>query len=189
MKKLFTAMVTIVIIVILTTNYSELYAVFFNRFSKETTAKVSKIDFTIDGDFNGQQQIKLDKLGQFDENNEEVIDIDFDIKNNSDRDIYVRVAILPVILDNPATNTAYKLSNSSCKIQYYNGNNLDDEYWAKSDDGYYYYKKAVKKGANLEDKLISGIKLKLSKSEIMDLSDKQMQILVRVESKLEEFNI
>ena len=186
MKKLFTAIVTIVIIVILATNYSELYAVFFNRFSKETTAKVSKIDFTIDGDFNGQQQIKL---GQLDENNEEVINVDFDIKNNSDRDIYVRVAILPVILDNPVTNSAYKLSNSSCQIQYCNGNNLDDEYWVKSKDGYYYYKKAVKKGANLEDKLISGVILKLSKSEVLELSDKQMQIVVRVESKLEEFEI
>lgn len=186
MKKLFIAVVTMVILIVMATNYSELYAMFFNKFSKETSQRTANIDFTIDGDFAAEKQIKLDQLGENDEMN---LDIDFDIKNDSDCDIYVRVAILPVVLDNPTTNTSYKFSKSLCEIQYdnENNNNPDDEYWQLADDGYYYHKKSIKKGGILENKLISGVKLKPSKSEIMDLADKQVQIVVKVEAKSETF--
>ncbi len=186
MKKLFIGVVTMVILIVITTNYGELYAMFFNKFSKETSQRTANIDFTIDGDFAAEKQIKLDQLGENDEMN---LDIDFDIKNDSDCDIYVRVAILPVVLDSPPTNTSYKFSKSLCEIQYdnENNNNPDDEYWQLADDGYYYHKKSIKKGGILENKLISGVKLKPSKSEIMDLADKQVQIVVKVEAKSETF--
>ena len=186
MKKLFIAVITMLILIVMTTNYSELYAMFFNKFSKETSQRTANIDFTIDDDFAAEKQIKLDQLGENDEMN---LDIDFDIKNDSDCDIYVRVAILPVVLDNPPTNTSYKFSKSLCEIQYdnENNNNPDDEYWQLADDGYYYHKKSIKKGGILENKLISGVKLKPSKSEIMDLADKQVQIVVKVEAKSETF--
>ncbi len=57
----------------------------------------------------------------------------------------------------------------------------------KSDDGYYYYKTTIKKGGTLENKLISGIKLNINKSEKMSLIHKQPQLVVRVEASNKAF--
>ena len=142
MKKLIIAIVTITILVVISTNYGKLYAMFFNQFSKDITQKTANIDFTIQGDFKGEKKINiqnLDQLIESDVKNYE-IDIDFDIENNSDCEIYVRVAVVSIILDNTKANTAYKFSNSFCEIKYDSKNNtLDEDYWEKSDDGYYYY--------------------------------------------------
>ena len=50
MKKLIIAIVTITILVVISTNYGKLYAMFFNKFSKDITQKTANIDFTIQGD-------------------------------------------------------------------------------------------------------------------------------------------
>ncbi len=188
MKKIFMVIVAIIIWGV-ATNYSELYSMFFNQFSKETISQASKIDFKIEGDFERQEQIELGGLSGIEWNNGAVVDIDFDIKNDSDCDIYVRVAILPIILDNSDTNIAYKLSNTSCEIQYCNedNSNLNAEYWEKCDDGYYYYKKVLKEGEHLENKLVSGVKLNLNNVEVKDFMDKQLKIAVRVESRHDKF--
>lgn len=192
MKKLFLAMVTIIIFVFLSFNYSELYAMFFDKLSKETHNKASEIDFSIDGDLAQEQEINLEEIPEGDEKYEAFIGINFDVKNNSDCDIFIRVAILPVILDKTDQNTVYKLSNSSCEIQYLSENDENNipnnTYWEKSDDGYYYYKKSMKEGDCLENKLVSGIKLKLNKEEMIDFSDKQMKVVIKVESRQSKYN-
>lgn len=149
MKKLIIAIVTITILVVISTNYGKLYAMFFNQFSKDITQKTANIDFTIQGDFKGEKKINIQNLDQLIKNDVKnyEIDIDFDIENNSDCEIYVRVAVVSIILDNTKANTAYKFSNSFCEIKYDSKNNtLDEDYWEKSDDGYYYYKTTIKKG-------------------------------------------
>ena len=182
MKKLIIAIVTITILVVISTNYGKLYAMFFNQFSKDITQKTANIDFTIQGDFKGEKKINIQNVKNYE------IDIDFDIENNSDCEIYVRVAVVPIILDNTKANTAYKFSNSFCEIKYDSKNNtLDEDYWEKSDDGYYYYKTTIKKGGTLENKLISGIKLNINKSEKMSLIHKQPQLVVRVEASNKAF--
>ena len=60
--------------------------------------------------------------------------------------------------------------------------------WEKTDDGYYYYKKSMKEGDCLENKLVSGIKLKLNKEEMIDFSDKQMKVVIKVESRQSKYN-
>ena len=190
MKKLIIAIVTITILVVISTNYGKLYAMFFNKFSKDLTQKTANIDFTIQGDFKGEKKINIQNLDQLIKNDVKnyEIDIDFDIENNSDCEIYVRVAVVPIILDNTKANTAYKFSNSFCEIKYDSKNNtLDEDYWEKSDDGYYYYKTTIKKGGTLENKLISGIKLNINKSEKMSLIHKQAQLVVRVEASSKAF--
>ena len=54
-------------------------------------------------------------------------------------------------------------------------------------NGYYYYKTTIKKGGTLENKLISGIKLNINKSEKMSLIHKQPQLVVRVEASNKAF--
>ena len=178
MKKLIIAIVTITILVVISTNYGKLYAMFFNQFSKDITQKTANIDFTIQGDFKGEKKINIQNLDQLIKNDVKnyEIDIDFDI------------AVVPIILDNTKANTAYKFSNSFCEIKYDSKNNtLDEDYWEKSDDGYYYYKTTIKKGGTLENKLISGIKLNINKSEKMSLIHKQPQLVVRVEASNKAF--
>ena len=180
MKKAFFAMV----VVILVFNYSYIEAMFFNKFlnNANTTVQTCKIDFSIDGDSVQKREIKFDEL--FSEQ-ESFVGVDFDVTNNSKCDIFLRIAVLPIVIDENNPNIAYKLSNSSCEIQYLNddSNILNSTYWEKSSDGYYYYKKSMKEGDSLENKLISGIKLYLTKRERIELVDKQLQVVVRVESK------
>ena len=45
----------------------------------------------------------------------------------------------------------------------------------------------IKKGGTLENKLISGIKLNINKSEKMSLIHKQAQLVVRVEASSKAF--
>lgn len=180
MKKAFFAMV----VVILVFNYSYIEAMFFNKFlnNANTTVQTCKIDFSIDGDSVQKREIKFDEL--FSEQ-ESFVGVDFDVTNNSKCDIFLRIAVLPIVVDENNPNIAYKLSNFSCEIQYLNddSNILNSTYWEKSSDGYYYYKKSMKEGDSLENKLISGIKLNLTKRERIKLVDKQLQVVVRVESK------
>ena len=61
MKKLIIAIVTITILVVISTNYGKLYAMFFNQFSKDITQKTANIDFTIQGDFKGEKKINIQK--------------------------------------------------------------------------------------------------------------------------------
>ena len=86
MKKLIIAIVTITILVVISTNYGKLYAMFFNKFSKDITQKTANIDFTIQGDFKGEKKINIQNLDQLIKNDVKnyEIDIDFDIENNSD---------------------------------------------------------------------------------------------------------
>ena len=116
--------------------------------------------------------------------------MDFDVENTGTCDIYIRVAILPIILDKQNSQIVYKLNKSFCEIQYCNENNssvIDDEYWEKSSDGYYYYKKVLKQGQGLENGLISRVKFKPNTSEVVDFCDKKVQIAVKVESRQNEF--
>ena len=116
--------------------------------------------------------------------------MDFDVENTGTCDIYIRVAILPIILDKENSQIVYKLNKSSCEIQYCNENDssvLDGEYWEKSSDGYYYYKKVLKQGQGLENGLISKVKFKPNNSEAVDFCDKKVQIAVKVESRQNEF--
>ena len=59
--------------------------------------------------------------------------------------------------------------------------------WLKGSDGYYYYKKVLKQGQGLENGLISKVKFKPNKSEIVDFCDKKVQIAVKVESRQNKF--
>lgn len=186
MKKAF----FIVAVVILIFSYDSIEAMFFSESSMESNSDVQacKIDFSIDDDSTQKREVGFDEL--FVENQEALVGIDFDVKNDSNCDIFIRVAILPVIVDKNATEYAYKLKNSSCEIQYLNDNSdiLNSTYWEKSNDGYYYYKKIMKEGDSLENKLISGIKLNLTKGEMIELNDKQFKVLVRVESKQSKYS-
>lgn len=190
MKKKLSAMVIVVVIAIVGANCDKLYAAFFNRYTKEIQNQACVLDFEIMGDFSGQQFLNAGENIKFNENNEAFIPIDFDIKNSGNCEMYIRVAIFPVILDNSDLNYVYKLSKSSCKFQYYNENgenNLDDKYWEKSLDGFYYYKNVLKEGETLENKLVSGIKLNLKKEEKIDFADRQIKISVIIEAKQNEF--
>ena len=46
----------------------------------------------------------------------------------------------------------------------------------------------MKEGDCLENKLVSGIKLKLNKEEMIDFSDKQMKVVIKVESRQSKYN-
>ena len=182
MKKAF----FIVVVVILIFNYSYLEAMFFNKFSKETNTQVQtcKIDFSIGDESVQNREIKFDELLGESLDQQTVVNIDFDVINNSECDIFIRIAVLPIVVDENDSNIAYKLNNSSWKIQYVNDNSdiLNSLYWERASDGYYYYKKSMKEGGSLENKLISGIKLNLTRGERIELRDKQFQVVVRVES-------
>ena len=186
MKKVF----FIIAVVILIFSCDRPEAMFFSESSMETNRDIQacKIDFSIGGDSNQKREISFDEL--FVENQEAFVGIDFDVKNDSNCDVFIRVAILPVVVDKNTTEYGYKLKNSSCKIQYLNDNSdiLNSTYWEKSNDGYYYYKKIMKEGDTLENKLISGIKLNLTKGEMIELNDKQFKVLVRVESKQSKYS-
>ncbi|MGM9535068.1 MAG: hypothetical protein ACI3VR_07435, partial [Intestinibacter sp.] len=162
MKKAFFAAV----VVILVFNYSHIDAMFFNKFLNHTNAKAQtcKIDFSIDENSTEKREIKFDELLS---EQESFVGVDFDVTNNRECDIFIRIAVFPIVVDENNPNIAYKLSNSSCKIQYLNddSNILNSTYWEKSSDGYYYYKKSMKEGDSLENRLISGIKLNLTKGE------------------------
>lgn len=186
MKKAF----LIVIVVTFIFNCSYLHAMFFDEFFKEVQAKnqTCEIDFLIDSNLTQQQQFEFGSISELDNEKELFTEIDFDVKNNSDCDIFIRVAILPIIIDENNPNTAYKLRNSSLEMVYLNDqeNILNSELWDKSSDGYFYYKKSMKEGDSLENKLISGVKLKLNKEEMIELLDKKIQIGIRVESMQSE---
>lgn len=191
MKKKLSVMVIVVVIAVVGANCDKLYAAFFNRITKEIENQACVLDFEIMGDFSGQQFINAGEIIELDENNEAFIPIDFDVKNSGDCEIYIRIAIFPVIVDKSDSSQFYKLGKSSCEIQYCNENgtnNLEDKYWEKSSDGYYYYKNALKQGETLENKLVSGIKLKLQKQEAMDFSDKQVKIAIVIEARQNGFN-
>lgn len=191
MRKILAAIVAIVVFWGVSVNYGELYAVFYDRFSNEKQSQVSEMDFELMGNSMDQQFINAEGGLTLDKNNEASVDINFDVKNTGTCDMYIRVAILPVILDKQNPQIVYKLNKSSCEIQYCNENDssvLDEKYWEKSSDGYYYYKKVLKQGQSLDNGLMSKIKFKPSKSEIVDFSDKQVQIAVSVESRQNEFN-
>ena len=190
MRKILAAIVAIVVFWGISMNYGELYAVFYDRFSNEKQGQISEIDFELMGNSMDQQLINEDSGLTLDENNEASVDVDFDVENTGTCDIYIRVAILPIILDKQNSQIVYKLNKSSCEIQYCNKNNssvLDDEYWEKSSDGYYYYKKVLKQGQGLENGLISRVKFKPNNSEVVDFCDKKVQIAVKVESRQNEF--
>ena len=190
MRKILAAIVAIMFFGVVSLNYGELYAVFYDRFSNEKQSQISEIDFELMGNSMDQQLIDADGGLILDENNEASVDVDFDVENTGTCDIYIRVAILPLILDKQNSQIVYKLNKSSCEIQYCNENDssvLDDEYWEKSSDGYYYYKKVLKQGQGLENGLISKVKFKPNNSEAVDFCDKKVQIAVKVESRQNEF--
>ena len=92
------------------------------------------------------------------------------IENTGDYECYVRVKVF-------------------AGSQYQEGLVYSDESgkWTPGDDGYYYYKTTIKKGGTLENKLTSGIKLNINKSEKMSLIHKQPQLVVRVEASNKAF--
>lgn len=179
------------VVVILIFNCDYIEAMFFYEFSKETNSQIQacKIDFSVGDNSVENREIKFDELLGDASNLDLFVDVDFDVINNSECDIFIRVAILPIVVDENNLNTAYKLNNSSCEIQYLNDNSniLNEIYWEKSSDGYYYYKNSMKEGDSLENKLISGIKLNLTKRERIEFKDKQFQVIVRVESKQSKY--
>ena len=190
MRKILAAIVAIMFFGVVSLNYGELYAVFYDRFSNEKQSQISEIYFELMGNSMDQQLIDADGGLTLDENNEASVDVDFDVENTGTCDIYIRVAILPLILDKENSQIVYKFNKSSCEIQYCNENDssvLDDEYWEKSSDGYYYYKKFLKQGQGLENGLISKVKFKPNNSEAVDFCDKKVQIAVKVESRQNEF--
>lgn len=190
MKKKLSVIVIVVVITIIGANYDKLYAAFFNRFTKDIQNQTCMLDFEIMGDFSNQQLMDVGENIELDENNEAFIPINFDIENSGNCEMYIRVAVSPVILDKLDSRYIYKLRKSSCEIQYCNQdgtNNLEENYWEKSSDGYYYYKKSLQQGEALENKFISGIKLNLSREEAVDFSEKQVKIAILIEAKQNEF--
>ena len=182
MRKILAAIVAIVVFWGISMNYGELYAVFYDRFSNEKQSQISEIDFELMGNSMDQQLIDADGGLTLDENNEASVDVDFDVENTGTCDIYIRVAILPIILDKENSQIVYKLNKSSCEIQYCNENDS-----SVLDDGYYYYKKVLKQGQGLENGLISKVRFKPNNSEFVDFCDKKVQIAIKVESRQNEF--
>ena len=120
MRKILAAIVAIMFFGVVSLNYGELYAVFYDRFSNEKQSQISEIDFELMGNSMDQQLIDADGGLTLDENNEASVDVDFDVENTGTCDIYIRVAILPLILDKENSQIVYKLNKSSCEIQFCN---------------------------------------------------------------------
>lgn len=191
MKKKLSVMLIVAIIIFVGVNCDKLYAAFSNRFTKEIQSQACVLDFDVMGDFSSREFVDVGENTNFDSNNEVFIPINFDVKNSGDCEIYIRAAIYPIIEDKLDSNQVYKLEKSSCEIQYCNKdgiNNLDEKYWEKSSDGYYCYKSTLTNGETLKNKLVSGIKLKLSKQEAMDFSDKRVKIVAVIEARQNRFN-
>lgn len=78
------------------------------------------------------QQPRCRWWSTLDENNEASVDVDFDVENTGTCDIYIRVAILPIILDKQNSQIVFSNLTNLLVIQYCNENDssvLIDEYW------------------------------------------------------------
>ena len=107
MRKILAAIVAIMFFGVVSLNYGELYAVFYDRFSNEKQGQISEIDFELMGNSMDQQLIDADGGLTLDENNEASVDVDFDVENTGTCDIYIRIAILPLILDKENSQIVY----------------------------------------------------------------------------------
>ncbi len=91
MRKILAAIVAIMFFGVVSLNYGELYAVFYDRFSNEKQSQISEIDFKLMGNSMDQQLIDADGGLTLDENNEASVDVDFDVENTGTCDIYIRL--------------------------------------------------------------------------------------------------
>ena len=180
MKKAFFVLVVVIVMF----NYSYLEAMFFSHILKTDVNqnKTCSIDFAIDGNFTDSQVIDLNEY------EEKEIDLNFDVVNNGDCGVFIRVAVLPVILGDDA-NTYYKLNNSSFRFRYINEDEsaLNTTYW-QDGDTYTFYKKELKEGERLENNLISGIVLNLNREDAMMISGKKLKLAIKVESVQSKYN-
>lgn len=181
MKKVF----FVLVIVIVMSNYSYLEAMFFNHVLNKDIkqSETCSINFTIDENSSNSKVINLKEY----EN--QVVNLNFDVVNNGDCGVFIRVSLLPVILGEDSS-VYYKLSNSSLRFNYINEDEsvLNTTYWNDGGDTYLYYKKELKEGESLENNLISGIILNLNRKEVIDISGKKLQLAIRVESVQSKYN-
>lgn len=156
MKKVFFVLVVVIVL----SNYSYLEAMFFSHILDKDIeqSETCSINFTIDENSSNSKIINLKEY----EN--QVVNLNFDVVNNGDCGVFIRVSLLPIILGEDS-NVYYKLSNSSLRFKYINEDEsvLNTTYWNNGGDIYLYYQKELKEGERLENNLISGIILNLNR--------------------------